>query len=77
MMVFLGVIWSSSFSKASPKPRSSSTTLNRAPVGVLERVDISVDEGSSLAVVKDSARDDGWVKGMGRSGVGMDAVVLR
>jgi len=59
IMVFLGVDSSPSCSKASPNPRSSSTTLNRAARGVVDRLSASDDAGSSLAVVKDSARDEG------------------
>ena len=74
---FLGVVSSSSRSKARPSPRFFSTTPSRAPVGVLDLLDFPDESGSSLAVVNDSARDEGCVKKAGRGGVTLDAAALR
>jgi hypothetical protein len=65
----VGVASLSSLSKARPSPRSSSTVLSRSTSGVEERLLLGSDDKSSLAVVKDSACEDGYGKSGGRSTV--------
>jgi len=66
----VGMISASSCSSARPKLLTSITVLNRSKVGVTTGLP-SAEYGSSRAVLKDSALDDGYVKADGRSGKGV------
>lgn len=75
-ILLVGVTSLLSLSKASPNPRVSRGVLRLSPSGVLVRLASTDEKGSSLAVLKDSALDEGCVNKLGRSRNAMGSVVL-
>ena len=74
MLVGVTSLWSCS--NARPSPRSSSTVLSLSLAGVTDLLSSrSEEKGSSLAVWKESALEDGYVYIGGRSSVVLVALV--
>lgn len=74
---FVGVTSPSLRSNASPSPLSSSTVLRRSAKGVSAGLALGSEDSSSLAVRKDSAREDGYAIIGGRSRVALAVPPVR